>query len=260
MAPDLVVDDCSTPVWVVDDCSAPDLAVDDYREETGRWEPDMESETTYVVADLEMCKLQELDPPNKHFTMETIQIGAVLLNAAYEIIDSFNTYVKPKYGRVDTFIRNLTGIDNDMLTDAPDFATALEAFRNWVPEGATIITWSTCDATQIRREAQYKGLTTPELQLFLKGWLDAQRLFAKAIASRRNYSLEEALILACVPQEGNLHNGYTDAYNTALLFRKIKTENPLKINEVFRDAKEGQVKALSFSLGSLLEGLDLPKE
>ena len=57
----------------------------------------------HVVLDVEMCKVlaKKQEYPYKN---EIIQIGAVMMNDAYEIIDQFSTYVRPKYGRVDHFI------------------------------------------------------------------------------------------------------------------------------------------------------------
>lgn len=51
----------------------------------------------YVVVDLEMCKVPYLNRKKEfHGANETIQIGAVLLNENYEVVDEFNTYVRRK--------------------------------------------------------------------------------------------------------------------------------------------------------------------
>ncbi len=51
----------------------------------------------YVVVDLEMCKVPYSNRKKEfHGANETIQIGAVLLNENYEVVDEFNTYVRRK--------------------------------------------------------------------------------------------------------------------------------------------------------------------
>ena len=42
--------------------------------------------------------------------METIQIGAVLLDRDFVRIGTLSEYVNPSYGAIDSFIGNLTGI------------------------------------------------------------------------------------------------------------------------------------------------------
>ena len=74
----------------------------------------------YVVVDLEMCKVPYSNRKKEfHGANETIQIGAVLLNEKYEVVDEFNTYVRPEFGSLDWFITNLTGITSKDLKSAP---------------------------------------------------------------------------------------------------------------------------------------------
>ena len=41
---------------------------------------------------------------------EVIQIGAVLLDENYDGVDTFMSFVKPRFGELDEFIQKLTGI------------------------------------------------------------------------------------------------------------------------------------------------------
>ena len=61
----------------------------------------------YVVIDLEFCKVPGSKRKAFNVKQEIIQIGAVLLNSEYEIVDQFSSYVKPAYGHIDPFIQNL---------------------------------------------------------------------------------------------------------------------------------------------------------
>ena len=94
----------------------------------------------YVVVDLEMCKVPYLNRKKEfHGANETIQIGAVLLNENYEVVDEFNTYVRPEFGSLDWFITNLTGITPKDLKSAPTMREAMKAFIFWIPEDAFVV-------------------------------------------------------------------------------------------------------------------------
>lgn len=65
----------------------------------------------YVVYDLEMCKVPKGEKREEFGSrQELIQIGAVLLDEEFKTIDTFMTYVAPRFGFVDSFIEKLTGI------------------------------------------------------------------------------------------------------------------------------------------------------
>ena len=83
----------------------------------------------HVVVDLEMCRVIGR---NKQFPYanEIIQIGAALLDERYEIVDRFMSYVKPVFGRIDSFIYNLTGIGGRDVREAPFLEEALSDFKN----------------------------------------------------------------------------------------------------------------------------------
>lgn len=58
----------------------------------------------YVIVDLEMCRVPKgLKREKFGSASELIEIGAVLLDDAYEIEDRFKTYVSPEYGEIDRY-------------------------------------------------------------------------------------------------------------------------------------------------------------
>ena len=204
----------------------------------------------YVVVDLEMCKVA----PEKRKASgygrgsETIQIGAVLLNEKYEIVDEFNIYVRPEYGFMDTFIMNLTGINSKELRDAPSMKEALIKFIDWVPDDAQVVSWSYTDRGQIKYEAAKKGIVHDRLDTILETWIDSQEMFMEKIAVERKYKLSEALIVSDIDQQGKEHNGLTDAYNTAKLFSKMMVEPQMKLNPYFVDSRREKEERFSFSM------------
>lgn len=130
----------------------------------------------YAVVDLEMCKVSHRVRKDRfRWARKTIQIGAVLLNESFEIIDEFVTCVAPQYGFIDTFINNHTGISRGDVAKAPEMKEALQAFVEWLPKDTKVVSWSNNDEVQIRHEIEAK-------EIFIDGLVDAYNtalLFAK---------------------------------------------------------------------------------
>lgn len=212
----------------------------------------------YAVIDLEMCSIpRDLRKKGSRLGKEIIQIGVALLDESYEITDSFNQYVCPEMGYIDSFIEHLTGIDHAAVKNAPKMAEAWDIFMQWLPEGTVMVSWSDTDSSQIRKESEAKGFADKVPAGMLENWVDAQKLFAEKIKRKRQYSLEEAMIAADIIQEGRAHDGLTDACNTALLFAKLKREPELKLNPIYEYAREEKKDTLSFSMKDLFANLKI---
>ncbi len=213
----------------------------------------------HVVVDLEMCVIpKSLRTKEYHWANETIQIGAVLLDENYEIVDSFNTYVSPQMGRLSTYITNLTGIRAENVKNAPKMEEALNQFAEWIPQGdVEIVSWSDNDQKQIQCELDGKGIENERIRELLDNWNDCQVTFSEKMKSDRRYSLSEALIATGIYQEGIEHDGYYDAYNTARLFAKMKTEEDFTLSDIYERAHDDKKEGLTFSLGDIFKSLQL---
>lgn len=212
----------------------------------------------YIVIDLEMCRVAKEMRKEYRARHEIIQIGAVLLDEAMTVTDQISIFVRPEFGWIDPFIEKLTGISQAQVSHAPALEEAMEQFLEWLPkEEVTAVSWSMTDKLQFAKEFRAKGLSYPEMDGLFEGWVDCQETFTKKVRACRSYSLAEALIAADVESEGRAHDGLADAYNTALLFAKMETEEELVLNPYYAVAcREGKEDTLSVSLGELFQGLD----
>jgi DNA polymerase III alpha subunit (gram-positive type) len=186
----------------------------------------------YVIFDLEMCKVGK----NKRTAMfpyarELIQIGAVLMDESYSIVDRFATYVAPQLGALDLDIIRLTGITREKLDGAPSTEEALAQFSDWIPEDAVLVEWSDNDRNQLYNELYGKDIYDDKLEDLLEEIIDCQEAFGEKMNSERQYMLSEALIIADINNyTDGAHDALVDAMNTAMLFRKIKTEKEFKLS------------------------------
>ena len=200
----------------------------------------------YVVLDLEMCKTHKSDENEQmKYKHELIQIGAVALNDEYEIIDTFVTYVSPEYGSIDRFINRLTGISKKDTEKAPSAKQALNSFAAWLPENVQLIAWSNNDERQIKSELARKGIEIAKLSDTFGSWIDCQQLFGDKLNTRRKYRLSEALSLANIYYVDGAHDALVDARNTAKLFKKLCTEQELRLSPYLMT--EDDMKAVSFN-------------
>ena len=160
---------------------------------------------------------------------EIIEIGAVLLDDTYEVVDKFKTYVSPEYGEVDQSIQKLTGITKADTIDAPTIEEALELFTEWLPEDVILVSWSDNDEKQIQKEIELKNLEISKYKTRLINWEDCQKTFSKKMNSPKKYKLSEALIIADIDYDEHIHDGLVDAENAVMLFAKMKREPKLKL-------------------------------
>ena len=204
----------------------------------------------HLVVDLEMNTIRRKSEARKIWNMETIEIGAVMLDDNLEEIASFRTYVKPEFNDcIERKITRLTGITDDMVKNAPSFSEALKMFTNWclgTNDDVTIYAWSESDYMQISKEMLLKNyqVSENEKDLLLNEWSDFQHEFDSHLGFQKQVSLKMALDMAGVDFFGREHDALDDARNTAellnilrdttlfnLTLRKIKEAmEPSKIN------------------------------
>lgn len=180
----------------------------------------------YAVVDLEFCKVPKgYKKFGYKWCQETIQIGAVLLDEDYEIIDEFNTYIRPEYGHIDWFIENMTGIRQADVMSAPSFEEALMMFLDWLPyDDVRCVSWSDSDPKQIVHEVMAKCIEDERLEIILANWMDCQKTFDRKMGRKDAYKLEQ---------------------------------NPdYELNEFYKTARE-DTEHLSFCMGDLFAGLAL---
>lgn len=178
----------------------------------------------YLVFDLEMCSQRVKRKYRTGYKeSEIIQIGAVILDEQYEIIDSYMSYVRPEFLKISEIIAEITGITNEKVKTQPHFREAIVQFTKWIGNDDIVtVTWSKSDERQLRNEMKHKNYNHPGIHRLTKNWVDCQELFRREVGADHCISLGRALELANTPRVGHDHDALTDARNTAALFKQIK--------------------------------------
>ena len=167
----------------------------------------------YIVFDLEFN--QGFDEktnktiPNERCPFEILQIGALKLDKDLNVIDTFNSYVKPKiYNRVHPFITNMTGIKNKMVKDAPYFPDVYKSFKKFIGRKDNVLcVWGSGDLKELYRNVYYYGLphkTIPTLYINIQHYASAY--FKNP--SGKSIGLQNAIQLLEIEQKKSYHDGF----------------------------------------------------
>ena len=152
----------------------------------------------HIVIDLEMNKIVKQIRGDSKLSSELIEIGAVKMDDHFQVIDTYQSYVSPDYGKMDKKIIELTGITDD--------------------------SWSLSDIRQFQTEAEfkeYKGEILPRMEA---NWNDFQEEYSKLLGIEKKIRLKQAVSSADYEFTGAQHTALADAVNTAEILRLSKNK------------------------------------
>lgn len=212
----------------------------------------------YIVIDLEMNNVKAKTEAKKICKMETIEIGAVMLDEDLQEISSFRTYVKPEYNdKITPKIHSLTGITYDVVENAPRFCEAFRMFSNWcygTGDEIKVYAWSNTDFLQIKKEMLLKNYEMNENEELMMGneWQDFQKEFDAYMGFESQVSLSSALDMAGLNFAGKAHNALDDARSTGVLIHMFN--NKEKFDSTLQRIKEYLTPStFGVALGSLVD-------
>jgi len=159
-------------------------------------------------------------------TGEIIEIGAVKVNEAFEQVDSFKVFVKPKYLRtMHKHVEKLTGITNEMIAAGIPFTKAADIFSAWCGGDSIILSWGNDDIVMWRENLTLhrmdNNLTIP--------WYDAQLIYAyDTFGNTSQHSLQSAMEEKNIDTKGlDAHDALHDAYFTSRVCSSINMDKAI---------------------------------
>lgn len=180
----------------------------------------------YIVFDLEFNqgfdrKLNKT-VSNEKCPFEIIQIGAVKLDSNLEIIDTFNTFVKPHiYKEIHPFIKKMTNITNEDVKNAPCFSEAFNMFKSFInKENNILCVWGNGDLKELYRNINYYKLSIDSLSSTYINIQHHASVYFKN-PSGKSIGLQNAITLLELNEDKSYHNALNDAYYTSLVFQNI---------------------------------------
>ncbi|MDA2935984.1 exonuclease domain-containing protein [Patescibacteria group bacterium AH-259-L05] len=156
--------------------------------------------------------------------MEIIEIGAVLVNNNYQIIEEYQTFIKPlKNPVLSKFCKDLTNICQKDIDNARMFPIAFKKFIQWAEKTAKqnivniiFCSWGYYDKKQILQDCELHNIEYP-----FSTHYSLKHKFAE-IKKRKPVGMKKALRLCNIDLTGAHHRGIDDAKNITKIFIKEK--------------------------------------
>ncbi len=152
--------------------------------------------------------------------METIEIGAVKLNAELEKIDEFSIFIRPVINPIlSDFCVRFTSIQQSDVAGAQTFPAAFKTFFAWIgPEPFVWYSWSDYDRKRIMDDLAYHNQAVPAE---MHNHQDLKKLYADSENLPKHVGMRRALKNLEIEYKGRQHRGIDDAKNTAEILRHV---------------------------------------
>ena len=171
----------------------------------------------YVVFDLELNS----KPFKNSIPNEIIEIGAVKLDNNLQIIDRYQSFIKPKhFSKLFRTIKQKTKIQQTDIDSANSFSQVFNEFKNWVSSDVILFSWGYDDYYHLKSNCLLHGLELP----YENNFIDLQKQFSiiNKFEKGKYSSLKDALLLLDIPLlEEGLHRADMDAEYTAKIFINV---------------------------------------
>ncbi|PJI07317.1 MULTISPECIES: 3'-5' exonuclease [Clostridium] len=181
----------------------------------------------YIIYDLEFNQkyLDSTDTESNNalsLPFEIIQIGALKLNESFETVSKFNALIKPTvYPSIHPYVESLTKITNDKVSSCKSFVPVYEDFLQFIDKDEAILcVWGTGDIKELLRNIKFYNLSISPIP---KLCIDVQKYASKYFntPNKSRIGLKNAVELLNMPDNGEFHNAFNDAYYTAEVFKHI---------------------------------------
>ncbi|WP_299179300.1 3'-5' exonuclease [uncultured Neptuniibacter sp.] len=173
-----------------------------------------------LIVDVEhTCTEDGSIPPDMR---EIIELGAVLVCAkSFDVISEFNSLVSPIIHPIlSDFCIELTGINQEQISQAQPFSAVFERFIAWLPSSTTdyvFCSWGAYDLDQINIDCNHHNLDefSPTMKLNLK------KGFAKSQRIKPQVGMRKAFELKGLELAGKHHRSLADVQNIVKLLPYI---------------------------------------
>lgn len=156
------------------------------------------------------------------------EFGYLIINEDFEIEVEENIYIDPNTKFDNRIKREILLQDEEFYRLQPDFKYYYNKIRNLLKKVDFVVGYSTTnDVEYLNHECYNYNLPFIDYSFY-----DVQKLIVEYDNNAATYSLEKALELFEINNEGILHNAVDDAHNTMLILKKICANLKLSLKEV----------------------------
>ena len=174
-----------------------------------------------MFLDLEATCHEEQTEENKR-NMEIIEIGAVIVNDAFEEISRFSSFARPVRNPIlSAFCTQLTGIKQQDVDEADLFPAVNKKFYDWLTQELPDVwlSWGQYDFNQMNKDCKYHNVFYP---LKYVTHLNAKTEYERE-RQKSAKGLSTTMRIERVPFVGSHHRALDDALNLAKLMQHVYT-------------------------------------
>ena len=160
---------------------------------------------------------------------EIIQVGAIKLDEQFEMIDLFESFVRPVLEvTLSDYCQELTGINQRDVDHADDWEIIGKQFYDWSTESKSAIpyffAWGNMDEKFLNNEKNNKDILIDEMNFLRSRWFNLQKIFNRfhLKGSKIQHSVISACELLRVSPKGFSHDALGDAENAMLILKAIE--------------------------------------
>ncbi len=155
---------------------------------------------------------------------EIIEVGAVMTDSEFNVIDTFTQLVRPRYSKkLSSRVKKLTNIQNEELQGGKPFTQVMTDFRNWIGSGDCVIcSWGDTDLRTL--VDNFKLFTGANHIPFMRKYCNLQAYVQNAITPPITHQPGLANIaqeLGINIDELELHRALADCSLTVLCVKKL---------------------------------------
>lgn len=155
---------------------------------------------------------------------EIIEVGAVKINAAMQVVDHFHMTIRPVVSRkLSGIVTDLTSITAEELEDGTTFSKMVRAFSKWIGDEPTaVLTWSTTDLLVLMENCRFfhGKQEIPFLQYYMDFQAYAQQRMG--IEGGQQLGLARAGEMLGIPEDDmSLHRALDDSILTSRVLQKV---------------------------------------
>ena len=188
----------------------------------------------FLIVDVEAT----CDTVNVRENMEIIELGCVLCDENGDVVDEFDTFVKPIVNtKLTDFCKELTHITQEDVDNAPYFKSAMLQMLAWIGDRKPYIfcSWGAYDLHQIMQDCARHGIAYP----LGDRHINLKNVYAK-IKGLKRHGIANTIKNLGWEWIGKLHRGRDDARNMARVLKLIakdiqKNETTGMLHDILRE-------------------------
>ncbi len=177
----------------------------------------------YIVFDLEWNQSSSAATENDLLPFEIIEIGAVKLDSKFNIVDEYNSIIRPQvYPRLQKHIWEMLHYDDAFLKTGRHFDVVCKEFLSWCGRDFMFCSWGPLDLYYLQQNMDFYVMEPFPSPLH---FYNLQEIFAEIYPELGACKLEKAVEHLEIKKSEPFHSAISDARYTGQIMKCMNIKN-----------------------------------